>query len=268
MARPQDEVGIRLMPRINLLGTRSAITAPSYTTQGVDNQNGAAYLHRGAVFTGMADGPLGIFSCWFALTAPYSGSGGAMALLRNHTSLTCSVALSTTLQLSATLTNSGGTISLSASTANPIVAVDSVWHSLICAWDTNHAAGLKIFQAYLDGVNLNPTITDAGAAFNVNYTHGDYGIGAADNGISLFRGYMDEVYFNSAEFLDMSNLVNRYKFRGLTDHPANLGADGSTPTGTQPICYIKGGQAAWATNLGSGGNLTKVGTFLDSPTNP
>ncbi len=46
--------------------------------------------------------------------------------------------------------------------------------------------------------------------------------------------------------------------------PANLGSDGSTPTGTAPLIYLKDPAALFATNSGTGGNFTvKTGTLTD-----
>lgn len=253
------------MPRVGLLGKQAGGSGPSYTTQGVVLDGTTTYLHRAGNFTGDTDGPLGIFSLWFNVT----GGNGATsrALMRNVSSATVNVSLLSTNQLSVNLSAVGNSPAFTfASTAT--VLAGTGWHHLLAAWDTNHAAGLKIGQMYLDGINVRATPGDVGAAFNIDYTRGDTGIGAAANGINKFTGYMAELYFNDQEYVDISSLVNRYKWRGLTDHPADLGADGSTPTGNPPRLYIKGPSAAWATNLGTGGNLTVVGAFTDSPTNP
>ena len=48
--------------------------------------------------------------------------------------------------------------------------------------------------------------------------------------------------------------------------PANLGADGSTPTGTQPILYLANPFATFQNNLGSGGNFTENGELTEGRT--
>jgi len=50
--------------------------------------------------------------------------------------------------------------------------------------------------------------------------------------------------------------------------PADLGSNGSTPTGTQPLIYFNGDAASAGTNAGSGGNFTINGSPTDAETNP
>mgnify|MGYP003627497901 CR=1 FL=1 len=68
---------------------------------------------------------------------------------------------------------------------------------------------------------------------------------------------LSEVYI-STDFLDITVEANRRKFIDALGKPVSLGADGSTPTGTQPEIFAADGNIG--NNLGSGGNATVTGT--------
>jgi hypothetical protein len=109
-------------------------------------------------------------------------------------------------------------------------------------------------QVYLDGVEYtttSPTLTDD----TIDYTHTAYGIGTRGTG-SIYNGTMKFIYFDTAT-LDLSVSGNRDKFAS----PTALGADGSGPTGAQPLVCYYGEVADWNTNRGSGGDYTVTGTL-------
>jgi len=66
--------------------------------------------------------------------------------------------------------------------------------------------------------------------------------------------------------LDLDTVSNRRLFNdgsggGAGGKPVNLGSDGSTPTGNQPIIYLNGDETNFQINAGSGGNLTVTGAL-------
>jgi hypothetical protein len=69
------------------------------------------------------------------------------------------------------------------------------------------------------------------------------------------------LWFNT-EYIDFSQEANRLKFFDAFNNPVDLGADGSTPTGSQPLIYMNEGFHL-GTNLGSGGNFTPQNTPTD-----
>jgi len=76
-----------------------------------------------------------------------------------------------------------------------------------------------------------------------------------------------EGYLNVAEYVDVTVEANRQLWRHPNGQPPNIGADGSGPTGNQPICYFveEGGMMV---NRGSGGAFAAVGApalSADSP---
>jgi hypothetical protein len=69
------------------------------------------------------------------------------------------------------------------------------------------------------------------------------------------NGCLAEIYINqAAEVTDVT------KFRTAGGAPVDLGSDGSTPSGSQPIGYFKSIFSSFTVNSGSGGNYTKEGT--------
>ena len=84
---------------------------------------------------------------------------------------------------------------------------------------------------------------------------------------------MAELYVNLEEYLDLSNPANVEKFRNPENgKPRFLGLDGSVPTGTAPIIYLKvstaGVASSFATNLGTGGDFSIFGTLSIADTDP
>jgi hypothetical protein len=61
----------------------------------------------------------------------------------------------------------------------------------------------------------------------------------------------------SDELTDFSDEAERLKFIDAFGYPVDLGADGSTPSGNQPLVYMNSGFHL-GTNLGSGGNFTPI----------
>jgi len=106
----------------------------------------------------------------------------------------------------------------------------------------------------------------------INYTVESWVVGASSTGTFKFNGAIAELWFNMGQYLDFSVEANRRKFISATGKPVNLGSDGSTPTGVAPIVYqrINGGDAAagFATNLGTGGNFSVVGSLDIASTSP
>jgi len=99
------------------------------------------------------------------------------------------------------------------------------------------------------------TYGDASFGVGVNEYNGDY----TNDG--FFNGKIGFFYFTT-EFIDFSSEANRLKFFDAFGYPVDLGSDGSTPTGTQPLIYINKGFHS-GTNLGSGGNFTPQNSPTD-----
>jgi hypothetical protein len=142
----------------------------------------------------------------------------------------------------------------------------ATWHHVISSWNL---ASVGARHIYVDGVSdvAQTTFVDA----NIDYTLADWSIGGDADGTDKMNGVLAEVWFNPT-YLDITDSANRLKFRTSIGKPANLGADGSTPLGSQPLVYqrIAAGAAVttFATNLGTGGNFSITGTLTVGSTSP
>mgnify|MGYP000707535343 CR=1 FL=1 len=67
-------------------------------------------------------------------------------------------------------------------------------------------------------------------------------------------GLIGCVWFDTT-YIDFTQEINRNKFMSPLGYPANLGVDGSIPTGNQPLIFLNN-NIHLGTNLGSGGNYT------------
>jgi hypothetical protein len=85
-------------------------------------------------------------------------------------------------------------------------------------------------------------------------------VAASGFGSGRVNGNIGFLWFNT-EYIDFSQEANRLKFFDAFNYPVDLGADGSVPTGNQPLIYMNN-DIHLGTNLGSGGDFTPI----NSPT--
>ena len=117
---------------------------------------------------------------------------------------------------------------------------------------------------YVNGVSM-ATLTYASLDFG-GQTLTQIGVGAGSTGTGQWNGDIGHLYINLQQTLDLSVLANREKF-ALAGVPVNLGADGSTPTGSVPDYYYDGAAPAW-NNKGTRGNVTLTGALTASSPSP
>jgi hypothetical protein len=141
---------------------------------------------------------------------------------------------------------------------------DGNWHNLMFASDTNHAAGQKIFQLYLDDVPVSTTVSNDGPAFS-NPTNGQtFTISDGFQQGAPITGEIFDYWLGCGQFLDLSVTANRRKFIDGSGKPMALGTDGELPTGTSPAVFCHGNASTFATNQGTGGAFTLTGTLTDA----
>ncbi|MZH02997.1 MAG: LamG domain-containing protein [Nitrospinae bacterium] len=130
-------------------------------------------------------------------------------------------------------------------------------HVLIAADFAN-----SVIQVYIDDVE--DTMTDITAVNNrtVKFKDSSFAIGAQTSGVGKLNGQLAHFYL-AEEYLDISILSNRRKFIDAIGNPVDLGSNGSTPTGNQPLIYLNNTTSTWQNNLGSGGNFTENGALTD-----
>lgn len=233
-------------------------------TEGAEFDGSSDYMTRGATLTGAADNSKGIISFWFRHDISENG-----IIFRSQAGLyitTTNISNQMRLELPVTV---GGDIKMETTNAQTPA---TPWHHYLVSWDFAFSNGNKLRDIYLDDVVNEASYTDGKASTDIDHTGTNWAIGADWGGSEKFDGGLAELYFEIGTYLDLSIETNRRKFISSTGKPINLGADGSTPTGTAPIvyCRVADGAAAstFATNLGSGGNFSIIGGLELSPSSP
>lgn len=229
-----------------------------YTTAAVNFDGTNDYITHSADLTGAANSKLGILSAWVNRDAD-----GLARFIDTKFSLIQIIFLSgNTFQIQ--LRNASGAGIILSIATSAIVDADG-WTHIMASWDM---AG-PTTHLYVDGVSDN-TVTTATDA-TIDYTHLNWTVGAEDDGDAKYTGDIADLYFNTAEYLDLSVAGNRAKFIDASGKPVDLGADGSTPTGTAPIMFHKADAATpanFANNLGGGGNFTVQGALTNASSTP
>lgn len=218
------------------------------------------YLTRGADLTGIADGKAGALSFWVRIDG---GDGGTMDIVGGTSFFRC--LKNTSNQFSVLgFTSAGGGAILSIRTSGAYTA-GATWLHVLASWDLATAAA----HLYINDVSdlVSTTLTDD----TINYTAGEFAVGAFNTGVLKFNGCIAEAWFNTA-YIDFSVEANRRKFIDADGKPVDLGADGSTPTGGAPLVYLHldDGEAVanFAVNAGTGEGFTITGTLDTADTSP
>jgi hypothetical protein len=214
-------------------------------------------LSRGGALTGVASGKKGIFSAWLNPSAAVVLAGGLNGVGRLFSGgVTCVFFWredgtgTGKYTFTVDLRDSGEVQKIGMETA---AITPGNWTHFLASWDTDaNARHLYVNDVSNAVVTTFVSASTIAYASALNWTLGD----SSEQEV----GPVGDLYFNSAEYLDISNVTHRRKFIDEYRRPVNLGSDGSTPTGTAPIVHLHldDGQAAanFATNRGSGGNFT------------
>lgn len=142
------------------------------------------------------------------------------------------------------------------------------WHHVLVSVDL--ATNSK--QIYVNDTAASGTWSDY-SNDNIDLTRTGYTIADGSDvsygpdrlNADLANFWMDDSY------IDISNSTNREKFISASGTPVDAGSDGSTPTGSQPLIYIKGDASTWNSatqNLGSTSDFTMSGSVVDSSNEP
>jgi len=166
-----------------------------------------------------------------------------------------------------TLNNSMGTFTM------------GTWHHYMITWldDINNPGRIIVYQRVDDGDNGDKAELLAGSGpfefIGVDFTETAQVTVGNLHGTSSnepFDGCLGCVYINTTESIGPLTVeANRRKVIDSSNKPEDLGSDGSTPTGNQPIAYFSGEGTPFKTNLGTGGAFGVAGENLvacaDSP---
>ena len=149
-----------------------------------------------------------------------------------------------------------------------------MWHQLLASW--NIANGNTDNRMYVDDSTADNDLnlaSDGTIDYDTANGTGDWAIGGGIfNEGSLYQklnGEIGPVWFDTT-WIDFNVEANRRKFINADGTPADLGSDGSTPTGSQPKIFMNGDATYWnaGTNGGTGGAFTMTGSVTDSGNEP
>ena len=224
------------------------------------------YMTRGADLDGATDGQQGMFSCWIMLGGGDSAAQELVRVVNAQVTVWISRTAGNLFQM--VMSTVAGVNLILTTTVNQYTA-DATWRHVLMSWNTTAS---PVAQIYITDVS-DDTDVGAPAEGTIDYNGTDWGIGAvATTGANKLNADIAELYLNLATNLDFSTEANRRLFISATGKPVDLGADGSTPTGTAPIVYqsVRSGDAAtaFATNRGTGGNFSITGTLAIAATSP
>lgn len=227
--------------------------------EGADFDGAADWLTRGADLSGNADSKRGLLSVWVRF------DGSADQFVYANEVGRCNLSLASGR---ITINNRNATDAHAASfRSSGTYSSGSTWRHILAAWD----AALGIGQLYVDGVDVFESVGFSNT--DIDYTSSNWAVGAGNAaGAVKLNACLAELYLAPGQYLDISDESNRLKFRTASGHPANLGADGSVPTGAAPLIYLgieDGGAASdFAVNSGTGGNFTITGALALASTSP
>lgn len=220
-------------------------------------------LTRTSAYSGAGSSFVGTFSAWINIT----GAPASRQAIMDTGVLDFEITLADTIRFSLSI---GAMEWQTAKTYTD--TIPDGWIHILASWDTNFSAGNKLFQLYVNDVADVGSKIDNVAATSIAWNEIGIDIGFG-GGTRYLYAEMTEYYHNIATRLDLSVESNRRKFISAAGTPVNLGSDGSVPTGTAPIAYLKldptDAAAAIATNRGTGGDFTLSGSpFIKSITDP
>lgn len=239
-----------------------------FAVQAVDLNGSTDDYERNANMTGVASNSQITFNIWFRIDG---GNGTARDILRTlgvASNFIVRFQLRTDNKLALTLGDGVPLSSLSWISTSAYTA-GATWHNWLVSADTNFSAGNKLLKVMIDGTQDTGTVTDASNAFTVGLTTvTDWFLGGTG---FEYSGCLSEFWFNQGTYLDVTTAPNLAKFYS-GGKPVNLGANGSTPTGSQPLIYdhvsSSGAASDFGNNLGSGGGWTINGSPALCSTHP
>lgn len=202
--------------------------------------------------TGAVDGKSGTISVWFRFDAEagenWIFAWGRGKLLRTTTNTNL-------MEMWGNTTGNSNILKLTSITDFPAAGDGGDWHHLLASWDL--AAGAGSGRLYIDDVDdkVETTYTDD----TIDYTGGGGSLMANGAGSKSCQGVISEMWFEDNVYIDFDVEANRRKFITSAGLPANLGDDGSLPTGTAPLVYLNDPVATFTTNKGTGGDYVVQG---------
>lgn len=216
--------------------------------------DGSTYINLGGNLTGLSDGKQGLVSLWFWC----DDAGGALKRILYTPDVGFAVQINASDELVIRAENTGGTTILRLTSS--ITICDGAWHHALAAWNLNTGYG----ELYIDDTDRlagGATLTND----TIDYTRGDWTIGATEGGADIFIGELAQLYFDDAQ-RDITSASIRDDYVESDGDPVNFGEDGSNPSGGQPILFMLDWALDARVNRGSSDDFETVTGILTEGT--
>ncbi len=234
------------------------ITINAGISSGAVHLDGSTWLQNFGLIAG--DSNMLLASYWYRSTYDI-GAGGAPVWVGNPNA--------NMLQNFTTGTFLGSLDTLnSLAFGSTITPANDVYHNILIAADTVSLIG-KIF---IDDIDVSDLPTIVGASFTMQASGFSFAIGSDTFDNNVIMDFAD-FWWGLGQFMDLTVEANRRKFITAAGKPANLGSDGSTPTGIAPTIYLHkapGDDPVTFANdkSGNGNNFTIFGTLTNATSAP
>lgn len=240
-------------------------TTPDAQTWADVNVDGFGDKNKAEGVVGIADDTAGTMSFWIKGPTVQGGTlGGTGVILQGADAGGGVQAIDVTRttgddSLSFVMRDSGGTELFNVTSPTGSLVPDE-WNHVIAAWDFQAANPVADnFNLYINGVSSIDTASQGLVQADINYAAGAWSQGmevdADPNSVNDFLvGSLSEIWFDPTQRLDISDISVREDFRNPDGTAAQLGVDGSIPTGSVPSFYASNGSLV--ANEGTGPDLT------------
>lgn len=244
---------VQAVPLHVFLGGGTPVSSALDINHAVFNGSNTYLRVSSASPTGLVDAKTGTISFWFKPAA--DGVNYRILTIGNSSTARFSVAKGSTNVLVFQGWSSANILILDIRSTSTVLAASGWTHVKAC-WDLTNTSLRKIYingasdtvnaveyqNLTIDYVSTSPRIT-IGADF-------------ADTAGNILNGGIGELWFDDA----YNDAIGDYYSGGKA---VALGATGGLPNGTSPPIYFSnsGTGDSWSTNNGTGGSLTKFGTF-------
>lgn len=216
-------------------------------------------LSRGAALDNLADdGQVGTISVWVKM----AGDNFGPVVANNATRFYVRQAASQSLQFRG-YNSSGTQVMLLQTYSLPL----NEWVHVLASWDLSTAGRYYVYTNGVQSGLQSTTFTAGGTIDYVDASSVNFYIGG-NASAQWWSGCLTELWFDDSYTAYSAGFLAKFYSSG---NPVNLGADGSTPTGTQPCLYMHEASGAWdnTSNVGSGGAFTvaagPLSTCSDDP---
>jgi hypothetical protein len=221
-----------------------------FWAESMQGNGSTQFLKRSSSLTGAVAG--GVFSAVWAMVRNTSAGGRIFHLNDSSSGGEFYIEYNTAGTLAVIGKNSANTTILNLNKSS--LSSSGVWELYQLCIDLSDTGKRHLYKNSSEVTSITwNNYTDDDINFTVDIA-AIAGAALSSGASDWWPGKIGFLYF-STEYIDFSQEANRLKFFDAYGYPVDLGADGSTPTGTAPLIYMNEGFHL-GTNLGTGGNFT------------